>query len=318
MKEQAFSIQHTDPILDDVAQAVYKSTQTGAPLVVLLLGESGPSADGLNTLAARAVVLRLQQDSEQFREFQALFHRVGEKETPLVAAPCVLLTEQSRITRVWQVSQNDPSWDTQLGKLSAALRLRVGGYSYPNTPSNTPTPQASSGKYTLRIKLDDSSCVEHAFNPCTTSLKDVKAYVANVLNRKLAYDLAFYNVWPKRRYSKTQERMSLNTLNLKPRSTLYLLENREYIRELRRTRNVSQDFKYIMFCVNKIRSMFRVFPLGGRRKAIRSRSNTEMHSKSFATVAASGIERIGTPQSGSLRYTNQLPDSTPASSNNQN
>ncbi|GMM54798.1 hypothetical protein DAKH74_014140 [Maudiozyma humilis] len=325
MKETTFTIQQADDVLHDLAQAVYKTTQTGGPLVVLVLDNTEPSKEMLDRVAKGAVVLLLRHDSEQFKTFCALFHYKDNDDNKDIVAPCVLLTEQSRIVHQWPVSETDEasSWDTQLGNL--LMQLRISGYSdqlflEEQTTDRYDTPQVTSAdsKCALRIKLDDSTFVEHSFNACTTSLKDVKEYVANVLDKKLARDLAFHSVLPKRRYTKTEERMSLNTLDLMPRSTLYLLKNKKYIRELRRTRDASQDFKYIMFCVNKIRSMFHIFPMISRSRTTRAH-NGGIHTKSFTTASGSGIDRLGSAQSGSCHFNNPLPDGTSSSSsNNQN
>ncbi|SMN19262.1 similar to Saccharomyces cerevisiae YJL048C UBX6 UBX (ubiquitin regulatory X) domain-containing protein that interacts with Cdc48p [Maudiozyma saulgeensis] len=138
---------------------------------------------------------------------------------------------------------------------------------------------SSKGKnHTLRIKLDDASTIVHTFNSCTDSLLTVKKYIEIVTGKPIPIDFSFHNVLPKRKYTKQEELQSLNSLNLITKSSLYLFKNKEYIRELRRSRDASQDFKYINICISKIKSLLQFMRLIKRETTIGSPTHN-MNSK---------------------------------------
>lgn len=136
---------------------------------------------------------------------------------------------------------------------------------------------------TLRIKLNDSSIIEHTFNSCTDSLATVKKYIEIVTGNKVPSDVSFHKVLPKRRYNKQEELQSLNSLDLLPRSALYLLKNKEYIRELRRHRDSSQDLKYIFFFIEKFKKLFQFMHFNQSKSFSKNKNvtNNYINSKSY-------------------------------------
>ncbi|CAB4254547.1 similar to Saccharomyces cerevisiae YJL048C UBX6 UBX (ubiquitin regulatory X) domain-containing protein that interacts with Cdc48p [Maudiozyma barnettii] len=146
--------------------------------------------------------------------------------------------------------------------------------------SNYDITDNENAKCKLRIKLNDASTIEHTFNSCTDSLLTVKKYIEIVTGKRIPSDFAFHHVLPKRRFSDQEELQSLNSLNLKPNSALFLFKNKEYIRELRRSRDASQDFKYINICINKIKQLLQFMHLRKKETTIGTFSST-INSKYF-------------------------------------
>lgn len=325
-QQQLQVVQENSFLKVDTAEAIYNSTQTGKPLIVIISDTSGNdflNLDDLKLFEDMAIWLEINRSSTQFDMFTNLFPQIGKEMESSIAIiedgkliNLIKLYESVNIINIlndyFQLDINDQIEENSTTKsrtknISEYKRvgLLIDNDKVENL-SNTKIQQ--SNECTLRIKLDDSKTITHTFNSCTNNLKDVKEYIETITNKKIPRYHSFHRVLPKKRFNGLDELKSLNTLDLMPRSTLYLIKNRGIIRELRRTRDSSQDFKYISFFIMFLRNVYLKLTYWNKKMKPKTKP---LHSKSLITTTDPRHRR-------SYLVDNDLSESSANTNNNQN
>lgn len=311
---------------EDIPNAFYCSIQTDNPILIYFKNDINESIPLNNTtkFQNKLIIINLIINSTQFNNFKRLFPNYFNL-YDFEDYNLLLLNNKHKIVNKWNISQCKKANSIQL-YLEDYLNISIEtdntcnqvelqhNYKHyelerikslihqdqinrniddskthlPNKTNkyNIASHSPNSNKCTLSIKLQDSSVIVHTFNFCTDNLVSVKKYIEIVTGNKIPSNVSFHKVLPKRRYSKQEELQSLNSLNLLPRSALYLIKNKEYIRELRRHRDSSQDLKYIFYFINIFKNLFQFLHLIIPRSSIKNKNdknNNIINSKSYSS-----------------------------------
>lgn len=316
-------LMNNEMFIEDIPNAFYLSLQTDTPILIHFKEEINESIplNNLSKFQDKLIIINLVINSTQFNNFKRLFPNYFNL-YDIENYNLLLLNNNYDVISKWNVSLINSTNSIQLYlevylninnetnntckqielrheyKQNEVKRIKSlihqdkinrhtsgSNVNLQNiiTKDNILSTPHITNECTLRIKLNDSSVIVHTFNSCTDSLTTVKKYIEIVTGNKIPSDVSFHKVLPKRRYSNQEELQSLNSLDLLPRSSLYLIKNKEYIRELRRHRDSSQDLKYIFFFIEIFRKLFQFLHLNSLISSTKNKnhSNIVINCKSY-------------------------------------